>query len=368
MSVDISYIDRKNFDFVEHHSVRYDNSTNVNEEILKTKKNYFDQCSTNFMNNFKWHQALVNIIDNIETSIKQQSELENIYKHIINTITAEMEAHLKFKDCTKKSKQKYKHAKPYWSEKLTLLWKEMSKKERVYIKCKGTYSVKQNLKDEFLLARSKFDKALRYAERQYNKKFLNNLETVNTSNPKEFWTKIKHLGPRKQPIPFEVEINGERCSDKNIVLEKWASEFENLLNGNQDDVNPHDDYHEIIEQMPQRELNINENNAFLNQNITHDEVRYHIHKCKNNKSPGLDNIPYEVLKCEDVTFLLFKLFDFCFKNNVVPSDWSKAIITPIPKGSSKNPYLPLSYRGISLLPCISKIYTSILNSRINFFS
>ena len=61
------------------------------------------------------------------------------------------------------------------------------------------------------------------------------------------------------------------------------------------------------------------------------------------------------------------MFCYCFKNNVVPSDWGKAIITPIPKGSSKNPYLPLSYRGISLLPCISKIYTNILNSRITFY-
>ena len=52
---------------------------------------------------------------------------------------------------------------------------------------------------------------------------------------------------------------------------------------------------------------------------------------------------------------------------MVPNDWGKAIITPIPKCSSKNPYLPLSYRGISLLPCISKIYTNILNRRITFY-
>ena len=52
---------------------------------------------------------------------------------------------------------------------------------------------------------------------------------------------------------------------------------------------------------------------------------------------------------------------------MVPNDWGKAIITPIPKCSSKNPYLPLSYRGISLLPCISKIYTNILNIRITFY-
>ena len=44
--------------------------------------------------------------------------------------------------------------------------------------------------------------------------------------------------------------------------------------------------------------------------------------------------------------------------------WQKSIIKPIPKGSGKDPYVPLNYRGISLISCVSKVYSSLLNKRI----
>ncbi len=39
-------------------------------------------------------------------------------------------------------------------------------------------------------------------------------------------------------------------------------------------------------------------------------------------------------------------------------------MNPIPKGSGKDPFVPLNYRGILLLSCVSKTYTSLLNERI----
>ena len=53
-----------------------------------------------------------------------------------------------------------------------------------------------------------------------------------------------------------------------------------------------------------------------------------------------------------------------FEHSVVPSVWLKGIVNPIPKSSSKDPLVPLNYRGISLLSCISKVYTAMLNTRI----
>ena len=41
---------------------------------------------------------------------------------------------------------------------------------------------------------------------------------------------------------------------------------------------------------------------------------------------------------------------------------------PIPKGSDKDPYFPLSNHGISLLSCICKVDTGVINARIkNYF-
>ena len=63
--------------------------------------------------------------------------------------------------------------------------------------------------------------------------------------------------------------------------------------------------------------------------------------------------------------ILHKLFNFCLTHSLVPSDWLKVLIAPIPKGAGKDPCVPLNYRAITLLSCASKTYTSILNKRIS---
>ena len=49
---------------------------------------------------------------------------------------------------------------------------------------------------------------------------------------------------------------------------------------------------------------------------------------------------------------------------MIPACWKKAIIKPIPKGSNKDPSVPLNYRGISLTSCVAKTYSSLLNNHI----
>ena len=50
---------------------------------------------------------------------------------------------------------------------------------------------KKSLRMKFSTARKTFDKRLRYYERQYNKNIIPIIETVSSSNPREFWQKIK---------------------------------------------------------------------------------------------------------------------------------------------------------------------------------
>ena len=55
----------------------------------------------------------------------------------------------------------------------------------------------------------------------------------------------------------------------------------------------------------------------------------------------------------------------CFKNNVIPSAWRKGVKSPIPKISSKDSFVQLNSRGISLLTCFYKVYTALLNNRMS---
>ena len=101
--------------------------------------------------------------------------------------------------------------------------------------------------------------------------------------------------------------------------------------------------------------------------FTKDEVRKHVLKAKDNKAPGLDGIVNEVLKNDVCIDVLTALFNRCLSSGLLPTAWLKGIISPIPKNASSDPKVPLNYRGISLLPVISKIFTGLVGSRVGGF-
>ncbi len=63
---------------------------------------------------------------------------------------------------------------------------------------------------------------------------------------------------------------------------------------------------------------------------------------------------------------MLALLRYCFGSGLAPStcSWMRSIITPIPKGADRDPCVPLNYRGIRLLSCVQKIYSSLLNKRL----
>ena len=64
---------------------------------------------------------------------------------------------------------------------------------------------------------------------------------------------------------------------------------------------------------------------------------------------------------------ILEMFNLIFENASIQHNWRTAIIKPIPKHSSIDKIDPLHYRGISLLPNIYKIYSSIVNDRLTSY-
>ena len=91
-------------------------------------------------------------------------------------------------------------------------------------------------------------------------------------------------------------------------------------------------------------------------------------KLKNDKSPGYDNILNEFLKQNTTLFkkTLLSIFNLLFKKGYFPDAWSVGMIIPIFK--TGDPNLPENYRGITLLSCIGKLFTSMINSRLNLWA
>eukprot|EP00924_Labyrinthula_sp_SR-Ha-C_P011892 augustus_masked-scaffold_76-processed-gene-0.76-mRNA-1 protein AED:1.00 eAED:1.00 QI:0/0/0/0/1/1/2/0/889 len=101
---------------------------------------------------------------------------------------------------------------------------------------------------------------------------------------------------------------------------------------------------------------------------TSDEVLTTIKQLKNNRAPGLDNIPNELLKTSvKVQKLITRKIQNIFRNDSIPNKdlkilCSSKIIHIYKQKGSKNE--PSSYRHIALLNTTFKLLTKIINNRL----
>ena len=334
------------------------NVINCQNTCSNSKRYNFDNIPNAFMHK-TWLNQINAVIEKLQNTQNQQCQLDSVYLEFCQNVTAEMDKHLDYKCQSKSLRKKFKSYKPFWNSELTKLWKDMCSKERAVRCVKNNSQYKKTLRSKFISARKTFDKSLRYYERQYNRNIIANIEDVSTSNPREFWQKLKNLGPRKSKIPNSVyDNNNLLCSDPNIVLNKWKSEFEKLFSN--DNIVPDENYKDLLYQkcLLENLSDPDDHNELLNGSISYDEIEKVINGAKLKKACGYDGMYNEVIKSSECKHALYRLFNLCFDYGKVPSTWQKAIISPVPKSAMKDPHVPSEYRGvISALTCRQNLLT-----------
>ena len=106
------------------------------------------------------------------------------------------------------------------------------------------------------------------------------------------------------------------------------------------------------------------NHNYLDNPIALDEVEKAAKMLKYKKSPGPDRIRNEMLKT-GIFYLktsTCNLFNHILKSVFFSSLWCEGIITPIHKSGDTQD--PSNYRGICINSCLGKLFTSILNNRL----
>jgi ribonuclease HI len=98
------------------------------------------------------------------------------------------------------------------------------------------------------------------------------------------------------------------------------------------------------------------------------EVDNALHYSPKGKAPGMDGIPSHIWKKVHKynPHILHSLFNDIFSRDYFPHTWKTAKLVLIPKGNTSN-MEETTYRPISLLPTISKLYERILLNRLNYF-
>jgi len=110
------------------------------------------------------------------------------------------------------------------------------------------------------------------------------------------------------------------------------------------------------------------NKDILNAPITGEEITKAVSGLKNGKSNGIDGIKNEHMKHSVEVLMPLYLFilNKALDKGTIPDEWGTGLIVPIfkKKGDITD---PSNYRGITLLSCLGKLFTSIINSRLTQF-
>ena len=200
----------------------------------------------------------------------------------------------------------------------------------------------------------KLRKAVKRRARKDKKQHpCNNLLQDSKGPPSQQWSTLKHL--RKDYVPRTQGIrkpNGHMSTKANkpeVLAEHLAQNVWNLR-----DLPP-------ISNTPLYDTAPIDTSPFTEQ-----ELMTALARLKNRKAPGPDQLPSEIWKYapREVHKALLAHFTKAFRNAESPRSWKVADIVMIFKGKKKDPTLPTSYRPISLINTVYKIYACLLHQRL----
>ena len=104
------------------------------------------------------------------------------------------------------------------------------------------------------------------------------------------------------------------------AVEVWRSYFEKVLNegGNSED---------------QGGDVLGGESSWIDEGITREEVVQALGKLKRRAAPGTDGLTAEMVGSKELVDFWYCLFNWCWANGMIPTEWRKSVIVPIPKKS-----------------------------------
>ena len=296
----------------------------------------------NYINESNLDQINIDL-DMLNQSDTVDTESVNIITSKISQILVEAAEHCnmikKKTNLPVKSHKNFKTQKPWFNKQSELKRKNYQNAKRIYKKLNS----RENY-DNLVTSSREYKKLINKQMREYNSSITNKLKLMKNSDPKSYWSILnKYSSEGKDKL-------------QKVSVETFYEHF-SKLNENA----PENDFGNI-------DLNnLTEFNMELNAPITIEEISKVILNLKNQKACSInDHVLNEYLKYSKDSMLPIycKLFNLILNTGIVPEAWSKGTILPIykNKGDVKDPD---NYRGITILSCFGKLFTAVLNQRLN---
>ena len=315
-----------------------ENSTNQYKKWLNCKRDLFlDAISTQRV-----------YIDSIYNELEMagnpnQDDINNIVNRLSNLfVKTAKETLLEKRHFHYDSHKKFE---PWFTKKCFDKRKAFHKARRKYSWVKNAEN-KANLKSASRLYKTELNKGFS----EYSFQMERELRNTSKFNSKKFWNIIN-------------KFSGRGKQERKVSLHNLFDYFRNLNqneDANDDNSDIDIDFNDIQDEYIQN---------IMNGSITENEVIDAIKNLKNGKAPGLDEVVNEYIKTTSDYFipLYTRLFNIILDNGIIPESWTNGVIQAIYKNKG-DPTDPDSYRAITLISNLGKLFTSILNVRLARFA
>ena len=241
----------------------------------------------------------------------------------------------------------------------------MRAKRILWIRAGRPRDIENPLYIEYKDAKRIFRKILRNLYAELERELFNKIDIAAEKDQHLFWNLLNRNKGWKNRIS-ELVANGSTYRTPKEITKVWSDYFQDLYTPKAND-NFDDDHKCSVEQSIATMLTASHTNYkhTLDDDITYDEVCFAINSLKRNKACGFDSIANEQLLhggaivCSHLT----TLFNMFMTSEHIPSNAKRGLIITIPKAGKQSYARRESYRGITLLPSIYKLFETVVLNR-----
>ena len=197
---------------------------------------------------------------------------------------------------------------------------------------------------EMCKQRSFYRKVCRKKRKSYNILQAENMLTLSKKNPKLFWKKYKSMQKQNNKIYSNLDFfeHFKNLSSKETSLSEQGK-------------------NEVADFLSKGDIFVEE----IDKEVTLEELNNEIKNLKQNKSGGHDKLINEFIinAPSYVKDFIVLMFNTILLLEYIPENWCIGTIVPIFKSGDQGEVN--NYRGITLISVICKLFTKIMNSRLN---
>lgn len=259
------------------------------------------------------------------------------------------------------------HTKPYWNTEVKHAHDNERKLRTIWVTEGRPRGMQHKSYREYKAAKTQFRRAQQTANEQYLQKCYDDLNEAAECDIRLFWKLSKQFKKRTSKVYPEIIFKDKVHNRPESIANCFADYFYELYQPNNDDSFDCENKKSVDEIYSDIFQTCITDTGFLPGGVIRElEVKNIVKQLKPRKAAGHDNIQHEHLRHggESVVKVLTALFNMIVETGSIPNQWKLGYIVPIFKGGSKDKTLPDSYRPISLLSCVYKVFENIIKDRV----